>query len=545
MRQIAVGVMVFQALAQTYQPGPQVLTFVSGVDDSEQPYAIYVPNHYDPARKYPLVISLHGAGSNHRLDLRRVFGKGNLPRETDTHAGQYFPPLKDVDFIVASPLARGTMGFQGVPEKDVYDVLNDVKKRFSIDEDRIYLTGLSMGGGGALWLALTRPDVWAAVAAVCPATPPGAEQLASNALDLPLHLFQGAIDPVVPVQSTRQWNALFQQLGSRVEYTEYPRVRHNSWDFAYQDAAILDWFGQFRRNRFPDRVRFATYSYRYDSAYWVHFDGLTPGTMARIDARFNSVNQLAIETKELRGFTLGLAGHPMYTPAKPLSVTIDGQLVKPGRSLSFSKGDHGWQATPYTIPAGHKRLGSEGPIGDAVAGRQIYVYGSGSASGVDEVKARREEALRSSNWSVPHDPLALRFRVVADKESGEGDLRSASLILLGTKETNALIARLASRLPMALNAGAADFGLVFVYPMGLHYVLIDSGLPWWTDAEEVRFPGLSFVPPTYRILLGLEDYVLFKGSLEHIVAAGRFTDDWRVPAPDAEKMKATGAVEIK
>ena len=545
MRPIAFSFMTCLLTAQTYQPGPQVLTFLSDIDDSNQPYAIYVPDHYDPAKRYPLVISLHGAGSNHRLDLRRVFGKGNLPRETDAQAGRYFPPLKDVEFIVASPLARGNMGFQGIPEKDVYDVLNDVKKRFSVDADRVYLTGLSMGGGGALWLALTRPDIWAAVAAVCPATPPGAEELAANALNLPLHLFQGAIDPVVPVQSTRQWNALFQQIGSRVEYNEYPRVRHNSWDFAYQDASLFDWFGQFRRNRFPDRVRFATYSYRYDSAYWVHMDGLTPGTMARIDARFQAANQLVIETRELRGFTLGLAGHPMYMPAQPLKVTIDGQTMKPGRSLSFSKREHGWQPVLYTIPPGHKRPGAEGPIGDAVAGRQIYVYGTAAASGPDELKTRRGDALRSANWSLPHDPLALAFKVLSDKEAGEGDLQSASMILLGTKETNNLIARLAPRLPMALNASAADFGLVFIYPVGAHYVLVNSGLPWWTDAEEVRIPGPSFVPPTYRILLGLEDYVLFKGSLEHTVASGRFADDWRVPAPDAARMRATGAVEIQ
>ena len=54
------------------------------------------------------------------------------------------------------------MGYQGIAEKDVYDVLADVKARFSVDEDRVYLTGLDMGGGGALWLGLTRPDIWAA-----------------------------------------------------------------------------------------------------------------------------------------------------------------------------------------------------------------------------------------------------------------------------------------------------------------------------------------------------------------------------------------------
>ena len=128
-------------LAQVYVPGPQVFTFLSDVDDTDQPYGLYLPKQYDPQKKYPLVISLHGAYSNHRLNLRRVFGKGNRIGETDAEATRYWPQLRDVDFIVASPLARGTMGYKGIAEKDVYDVLGDVKRRFSVDEDRIYLRG--------------------------------------------------------------------------------------------------------------------------------------------------------------------------------------------------------------------------------------------------------------------------------------------------------------------------------------------------------------------------------------------------------------------
>jgi len=87
-------------VAQSYPPGPQVLTFWSSVDDSDQPYAVYVPQHFDPAKKYQLVISLHGAYSTHRLNLRRVFGEGDRLRETDAEASRYFPPLRDVDYIV-------------------------------------------------------------------------------------------------------------------------------------------------------------------------------------------------------------------------------------------------------------------------------------------------------------------------------------------------------------------------------------------------------------------------------------------------------------
>src|SRR3954468_21947285 len=109
-----IGALALLAVAQVYTSGPQVLTFFSDVDDTDQPYAIYIPKHYDAQKKYPLVVSLHGAFSNHRLNLRRAFGRGNRIGETDAEASRYWPNLRDVDYLVASPLARGTMGYKGI-----------------------------------------------------------------------------------------------------------------------------------------------------------------------------------------------------------------------------------------------------------------------------------------------------------------------------------------------------------------------------------------------------------------------------------------------
>ena len=81
-----------------------------------------------------------------------------------------------------------------------------------------------MGGGGALWLALTRPDVWAAVAPVCAATIPGSEELAPNALNLPIRLFHGDARPAVPVASSRAWQRRLLDAGVPAEYIEYPGV---------------------------------------------------------------------------------------------------------------------------------------------------------------------------------------------------------------------------------------------------------------------------------------------------------------------------------
>jgi dienelactone hydrolase len=535
------------AFGQKLAPGPQVLTFFSEADDTEQSYGLYLPPNYNEQKSYPLVIMLHGAGSNHRLALRRVFGKSNANGENDVEATRYFPEWKPVEYIVASPYARGTAGYQGVPEKDVYDVLADVKKRFRIDDNRVYLTGLSMGGGGTLWIGLSRPDVWAAIAPVCPAPPNGTEDLAPNALNLPVHIFQGGADPVVKPEGTREWVKRLTDLGTKVEYKEYPGVQHDSWVNAYQDEFIFGWFDQFRRNRFPERVRFSTSQYRYNQAYWVKLDQITPGTVASIDARMTASNQLTITTSALNAFTLRLAGHPQIKPGQPLQLTINGKKLKAtaNDSLSFVQQNGKWSIGTYTPANQAKKLGSEGPISAAFASRHIYVYGTADNPGPEELKARLETANEAANWSVNRGPFLGRLmffpRVVADKDVRPSDLQTSDLILFGTKETNSLIARYNDRLPIQLKNNVSDYGLFYVFPVEGHYVTVNSGLPWWTGIQPQGYP---FLPPAQRVLTDFKDYILFKGPSRQVIAEGYFSPNWRMPEADAKVINATDAAVV-
>lgn len=541
MSLIAVLVLSGQSGPEGPRTGPQLATFHSDVDDSDQPYALYVPKSFAPGKKYPLVVSLHQEDSNHRLNLRALFGPATrLGGEADTEDMRYFPPVRDVDFIIACPYARGTMGYQGIAEKDVYDMLDDVKRRFPVDEDRVYLTGISMGGAGALWLALTRPDVWAAVAPVCPLPGGGAIELAANGLQLPIRLFHGDQDPLVSVESSRTWQRRLQDLGVNADYIEFPGVRHNAWDLAYRNGAIFDWFGKFRRNRFPDRVRFVTRSYRYSSAYWVHIDGLTPGMVASIDAAWSGNSELRIQTRNIDGFTVTVG--PGHT--SPLAVSIDGAAVrvKPAASLEFTKAGGRWQPGRFE-PRG-KRPGAEGPISEAVSGRQIYVYGGSGARTAEEMAARRRIAETAAAWSTARSRLALSLAVKADTAVTAADIDSADLILFGTSETNSVIARFANSLPLALSPAAPDYGLLFIAPLGKHYALVSSGLPWWTGADEANRSGNSPAPEQFRLLSSFGDYILFKGSLANVVAEGRFDRNWKVPADAAAKLLAPGTVTV-
>jgi predicted esterase len=536
MLERAAGI-VLLALGLHAQTGPRVLNVTSTVDGSEQPYALYLPRTFDPPKEYGLLLSLHAEESNHRMNLSQVLGvigRGSMAPEA---AG--FPALRDRDLIVACPLARGSMGYQGIAEQDVYDVLADVERRYPVDPDRVYLTGISMGGGGALWLAATRPDLWAGVAPMCPDSMPGSEELAANLLNVPVRLFHGELDTVVPVASSRAWQRRLLDAGVLASYTEYPATRHNVWDTAYSRGRVLEWLAGLRRNRWPERVRFVANSYRYSSAYWVRIDGLTPGVAAQIDARRASNGDVQAITRNVDGFTIATQG------SEPALVIVDGTVVrvKRGAALSFTKSATGWRQG-LLAPAG-KRLGAEGPVASALSGRHIYVYGTLGAQTAEELEERRKVAEWAANWSTVQSHLSLSLPVKADREVTAVDIDTSDLVLFGTAGSNSLVARFSDRLPLELRPDAADYGLLFIAPVGKHYVLVNSGLPWWTGADESTAGGYLWAPAPYRELSALGDYVLFRGSVRQVAAAGRFDANWKVPAEAAARLTANGIVRIR
>jgi hypothetical protein len=238
----------------------------------------------------------------------------------------------------------------------------------------------------------------------------------------------------------------------------------------------------------------------------------------------------------------------MFVPAQSVAVNINGNAFRVARTkqpVSFSYEKKGWVAARYSPPPGWKRPGAEGPASEVISGRHIYVYGTAGSPDEHELTRRREQAAYGAEWSTGRLRLLLTHRVLADREVKDSELQSSSAVLFGTKETNSLIGKLAPKPPIALNAGAAGYGLIFVVPAGERSILINSGLPWWTGQDRVKRPGLRFLSGPYTILNSLGDFLLFRGSLENVIAEGRFEPNWKVPEEAAEKMRATGAVVVR
>ncbi|MFZ2286262.1 MAG: alpha/beta hydrolase-fold protein [Bacteroidales bacterium] len=548
---------LLNAEAQRLKSGPQDLSFFSSVDDTDQPYSVYIPENFDESKSYPLVVFLHGAWSNHRLGLRRLFGvgnsqgydfikPGNVPFENDVEATRYWPEFRPVDYIAAAPLARGTAGYQGIPEQDVYDMIDDLKSRFLIDEDRIYLTGLSMGGGGTLWLGLTRPDIWAAIAPVCPAPPEGTINLAGNAANLPVHLFIGDKDFLF--QTAKVWRAKLETTAQRLDYVEYPGVGHNSWEWAYKDGFIFEWFSQFRRDPFPGKVSFSTDKFKYNKAYWVKIDDLVPGEMATVDASFTADNTVEVTTAGVPAFTLNINGHPRFNPGRKVTVKVDGQsfAVKSADAVSFTRSAGKWENRKFTPGLTSKQHGAEGPLYEAVAGSHLYVYGTGGNPSQEELASRRTQAFSAADWSGPGGRIMVFPRVVSDKEVRQSDYVTSNLILFGTKETNAIIEKFSDKLPMHLSADAKDYGLVYIFPMNRHYILVNSGLPWWTPPKKAPGQGgMTFMGSRIEVLKNFGDFILFRESPDNAVSKGTFDANWKLRESDAAVLSASGVISLR
>lgn len=528
--------------AQKYPSGPQVLSFHSLVDGTDQPYGLYLPPDFDEKKAYPLVVMLHGAGSNHRLALRRVFGRSNAAGENDVDASLYFPHWEDVQYIVATPLARGTMGYQGVAEKDVWDMIADVKRRFKTDENRTYLTGLSMGGGGTLWLGLTRPDFWAAIAPVCPAAPEGTGVYLPNAVHLPARFFQGDADPAVPIASVNKWVEGFKSSGTHVEYDVYPGVKHDSWVNAYTDGQIFKWFDQYKRDPEPPKVVFATGQMKYPKAFWVEILALTPGKTGRIEAEVKGPNTVNVVAENVEAFRI-LPSRHVKTGAD-LNLTVNGGKL----TLKNYKGTEalriqGDRVETIATPDFTKTSRQTGPMTEVTSDRHIYVYGTLDSPDRNETERRRKIAEAAADWSFYRGEFLGRVmvfpRVLADRELTPNDYDNSNLVLFGTEKTNAAIARYADKLPFRSSGDTTQL-LAYIYPTEKNLLLINSGLPYWQLAEAMTGePHLRILrnPSRAALLSGYGDWVFYRNGK---VISGHFGNRWEVRPEDKAALEEAG-----
>jgi predicted peptidase len=202
----------------------------------ELKYLLYLPPGYDETRdkRWSLMLFLHGAGERGD-DVQRVAVHGPLSL---VNQGTNFP------LIIVAPLCPADESWDNQP---LLKFLDHVTEKYAVDTNRVYLTGLSLGGYGAWKLGLTHPERFAALAPIC-----GGVSLIDLYLvktdrgeavkRLPIWAFHGAKDDLFsPDESARAINALRQHGGRELKLTIYPEANHNSWTETYKNPELYEW----------------------------------------------------------------------------------------------------------------------------------------------------------------------------------------------------------------------------------------------------------------------------------------------------------------
>ena len=191
-------------------------------------YLLYLPKDYGKMQQtWPLMIFLHGAGER-GSDLNKVKVHG--------------PPKliergKDLPFIVVSPQCPSGQWWP-MKVETVMALIDEIVDKYDVDESRIYLTGLSMGGYGTWAIACSYPERFAAIVPICGG---GQPYLGSRLRDVPVWAFHGGKDPVVPVRESQRMVAVVNAAAGTAKLTVYPEAQHDSWTATYNNPELYEW----------------------------------------------------------------------------------------------------------------------------------------------------------------------------------------------------------------------------------------------------------------------------------------------------------------
>lgn len=222
----------------------------------ETKYLLYLPDGYrnDTSQKWPLLIFLHGSGeSGTDITKVKVHGPPKLAEQ-----GKKFP------FIIVSPQAPPKAGWK---IEILKSMLDDLKKKYRVDHDRIYLTGLSMGGFGTWNFASEYPEEFAAIVPVCGGGNPAEVWKLRH---MAVWCFHGAKDDVVlPSQSQKMVDEL-KKYNPGVRFTLYPDANHNSWDTTYSNDSLYTWLLEQRKFKYKPVPVQEPLLKEYEGAYLNH-----------------------------------------------------------------------------------------------------------------------------------------------------------------------------------------------------------------------------------------------------------------------------------
>lgn len=523
----------------TTQTGLQVFGYVSKIDGSVQPYGLLVPPEWKP-----------GDTSKRRMDFF-CHGRGEtltelaFLNERESRAGEFSPP----GAFVLQPYGRYCCANRFAGEVDLFEALADAKSRYSIDNDRLVMRGFSMGGASCWQFASHHASSWAAAAPGAgfsetigflhldaSALPTYEQKLlhwydstdyAVNLAQCPTVAYNGDMDgqkqaadkmeEAITAEGLMLTRVIGPKTGHWYEESSKPKIN------AFVDAAV-----EKGRDKLPAHLRFTTWTLRYNQMAWLTVTGLGKHwERARVtgDVAGNTVTLATENVTRLQ----------IAPEAGRKTVVIDGQkltglrFVKNGGKWAVDKGGNKNALT--------KKPGLQGPIDDAFMNSFVFVRPTQDAAFTPETGTwtTNEMAHAAQQWRAVFRGEA---RMIDDKTITDTNIAQDNLVLWGDPKSNAVLAKIASKLPITwdkdgtvrANGKTYPAGTtvpVFIYPNPLNparYVVVNSGITFREAAllnnaeQRAKLPDWAIVdimtPPSPT-------------TPGHIAGAGFFDENWR------------------
>ncbi len=534
----------------------QIHAYVSEIDGAILPYGVTLPENYDPAKPTRLYVWLHGR-QNTTTESEFIYGFLN-------RKGAGNPPVADQGQIQLDCFGRiNGAGWHWAGERDVFESIAAVKKRFNIDDKRVMIRGFSQGGEGAWHISLHHPDQFAAAEIGAGTVSRTAEQRpdltayqlstlriwenisewALNIYNMPLAGHDGENDRGQLESSLRARAQLekegFPSVGDpdNLRSQGAPGLWMQSLETGHGTSSLvrqrLDAFLKEHGDKgqsSPDHIRFLTYTTRYNRCYWVSLDGLEKHyERAEVDAqRTAGGTSFDIKTKNLTRLAL-------RETSSAREIRIDGQTLKVSAGPEITLGRSGsiWQVVKNEPAAGlHKTHALQGPIDDAFLDPFLMVRPTGTPWN-EEVN---QQALRTM---ARFDRLwGKYFRghpfVKDDKDVTEADIAKYHLVLFGDPGSNRWTAQVKDKLPVkwtkeSVSLGGQSFPAnecfpALIYPNPLNpkkYVVLNTGL----TIDDRGYNGDYGTP-----LWG--DYAIVKvrpgEAIPEMLTAGLFDESWQL-----------------
>lgn len=530
------------------------ITFHSSTDLSVQKYAVLEPSNFDKNKDYSLIVTLHGAG---------VDADGLINDYTK----------KDWAFIVAPTNTRG-FGFswQDWGRLNMVETVKGAMSRFPIDENKVYLTGHSMGGHGTWHNAFIYPDMfaafgpsagWSSFQYYTPFTlrksslyaPPSLNAIfekavredntplfVENALNLPTYIIQGGKDQSVPPMHARLMVSLAKNLANETLYWEEPGAKHYFDNPNTTIVEAVDWvplmeFFKSKERTVPNDVVFLTTDIGQNNrAYWVQIDEMeVPYEDTKIEAHIKDGKSIDIKATNVGQISLDIKD---VLNKGAIRIKINGQMINIGwdgkSPVILHKESGKYMIGPREWNGLHKTPEIFGPMKQAYFSPFIFVYGTSGGNNATEINLQM--AVYDANYWMWRGNGYVQ--IIPDHELTKDMISGYNLILYGSSETNSVTNNLQDKLPIDVSSKTikigdkvfeGDLAAKFIYPNPENenkFVLVIEG----TGNEGMKLAGKAKL---LGVSLGYPDFIVFDKSIEtkgwgSFLAAGFFDNEWKI-----------------